>query len=68
MGRSTLARRPLAVPVKVCDRVTHEIAPLIPVDVYAVQITRAEEAEARAKGRRSTTPGWRALATRRRSQ
>jgi len=32
---------------------------------FAVKITRAEEAEAARKGRRSTTPGWQALATRR---
>jgi len=66
MGRSVPSWSPRATSrVSVIDRETGDVAPLIPVDVYARKITRAEEAEARAKGRRSTTPSWRSLATRR---
>lgn len=61
MGRSTLARRPLAVPVKVCDRVTREIAPMISRDVFAARIRQIEEAEACRKGR-PTRVSWRTVA------
>lgn len=62
MGRSTLARRPLAVPVKVYDRVTGDVAPLLPVDVYAQKITALEQAEASRRGRPVGGVSWRTIA------
>lgn len=66
MGRSAPSWSPRATSrVHVIDRETGDCAPAIPGEEFAVKITRAEEIDARAKGRRSTAPGWRALATRR---
>lgn len=66
LGRSAPAWSPRSTSrVNVIDRETGDCAPLLAVDEYARRITAAEEADARAKGRRSTTPSWRSLATRR---